>query len=961
MKVRSFQSHQLKQPNQPDKTRVTFEVDTRSMPPTDQVQLKGSFNPETGLFDPKWNDGQGLQMRDDGKAGDAKAGDGIYTRQVDLSKANGNSFWWGAQDGNGRYLVTTEHDPKVTLGDEKELKTRLSPLSLNHYGLQETDGKASVTAWSPSADTMKLVLFNPEGEQVEERALRKLKNGVTDHDWSVDLGAGKAELEGYSYLLKEVDSQGKEATYIDPFARKLVGQQRGLERIFVDPIGGFETGWYDDSGKGGPNYADNLQMARFSVDGKHNADQMFVVLKDEQGQPLSKQDLQSRLGPTGLTTYENAEAKDKRDWDVLKSWKLTESPSLEPYLTSDEITEDGRIPLRRVEENTGDGGWMGVVHNFGALEGLKYEFQAVKDGKLVADRNGDGQLSPTELSKTSYNERENTISPRPGSARRALITDFDFQPKHFDAPRIESDPARQVIYEAHVGSLLTAPDNPIQATFEDLTQRLDYMIDMGATALELMPTSEFGGKKDWGYTTDHYFAGADGYGFSIPAAKAREEGLLPADSPHEPDEEVFVNGTDAVKWFVDKAHEKGMNVYGDVVYNHTSGKTDGDNPLNAIGGESSDFFRWADGNFNETPWGRKPDFADPFVKQFFTDHAASQLTEYGFDGLRFDFTQVLHNTGDDHQRNAGQEALRQIQRGLEIVRPGNFTVAEDFSGDPMVASDLGKSRWDGTFERKGMGFDAVWNDRFRDDLFHAVENKGGAADRLMDALLGHHGVPSWDNAVLYAHSHDEVGNSGEWLGRGAAGTKDDAGVLSALPRAKARTGAAMTILGPGIPMIWQGEEFLANNDFKHGLTTTWGQQTDWLEGTPEQKATPEAQARQGHFNLYKDLIALRRSSDAFLPGAPISRVMTHNDDKVLGFRRDSANGEDSFLVFTHLGNEHRTDYSVNMPEGQWKEVFNSESERYSGDNTGNGGKVVDGAQLQQMVLPAGGTVVFERV
>ncbi|MFA7480072.1 MAG: alpha-amylase family glycosyl hydrolase [Vulcanimicrobiota bacterium] len=945
-------------PVQVEKTTVTFEVDARSLPNIDQVELKGSFDPVTGRFDPNWNEGKTLPMRDDGKGGDQKAGDGIYSLQVDLSGENGSNFWWGAQDGQGRYLRTSEHDPMITVGERDEMRTRMAPLSLDHYGLQENETNASVTAWSPTAAQMKLVLFNPAGESIGERAMKRLENGT---DWRVELGSSKAELEGHSYLLKEIDDQGKESIYIDPFARKLVGQQRGLERIFVDPIGGFETGWYDDSGKGGPNYADNLQMARFSVDGKQNADEMYLILKDQSGRALGKQELEQRLGATGLTSYQDAEPKDRRDWDVLRNWQLTETPSLEPYLTSVEITPEGKIPLRRIQEQTGDGGWMGVVHNFGALQGLKYEFHAMKDGKLVADLDGNGSLSPNELARTSYNERENEISGRPGSARRTLISSFDYQPRHFDKPRIESDPARQVIYEAHVGSLLTAPDNPLQATYEDLVQRLDYLVDLGATALEVLPTSEFGGKKDWGYTVDHYFAGADGYGFSMPAAKARGEGLLPLDSEHTSEEEVFVNGTDALKWFVDKAHEKGLNVYGDVVYNHTSGKADGDNPLNSIGGENADFFRWPDGHFHETPWGRKPDFADPFVKQFFTDHAAGQLTEYGFDGLRFDFTQVLHNTGDDFQRNAGQETLRQIQRGLELVRPGNFTVAEDFSGDPMVAAGLGESRWDGTFERKGMGFDAVWNDRFRDDLFHAVEDKPGAADRLMDALLGHHGVPSWDNAVLYAHSHDEVGNSGEWLGRGAAGGKADSGVLSHLPRAKARSGAALTLLGPGIPMLWQGEEFLANNDFKHGLTSTWGQKTEWLEGTAEERATPESQARIGHHNLYKDLISLRRSSEAFLPGAPISRVMTHNSDKILGFRRDAADGSDSFMVFTHLGDAHREGYSVDLPEGQWKEVFNSESERYGGDNTGNEGGVLPGNSRQQMVLPAGGTVVFQRV
>lgn len=962
MKVCSLKSKQKLHKRSVAEAKVTFEVDTRSLPSTDSVQLKGSFNPETGLFDPKWNEGKGLPMRDDGKGGDKKAGDGIFTRQVDLNGSNGNDFWWGATNDKGQYLVTTEHDPKISLTGAGEQTARLSPLQLDHYGLQEVEGKASVTAWSPSAASLHLELFDPDGQKVQQVPLTRDSSGVpgTQNDWTVSLDRSKAELKGYSYLLTETDDNGKETTYIDPFARKLVGQQRGLERIFVDPIGGFETGWYDDSGKGGPNYADNLQMARFSVDGAQGADEMFLVLKDEQGRPLTKTELQERLGEVGFTSYEDAAPEDKRDFDVLRRWQLDKSPSLKPYVTSDEITDEGRIPLRRVEEQTGDGGWMGVVHNFSALEGLQYEFHGMKNGKPVADRDGDGNLSKPELARTSYNESFNAISPRPGSARRALISDHDYQPRFFDTPRIEDDPSKQVIYEAHVGSLLTPPENPIQATYEDITQRLDYLIDLGATALEIMPTSEFGGKKDWGYTTDHYFAGADGYGFSIPASKAREEGLLPADSDHAPHEEVFINGTDALKWFVDQAHAKGLNVYGDVVYNHTSGKADGDNPLHAIGGDNTDFFRWGDGNFNYTPWGKKPDFAEPFVKQFFTDHAASQITEYGFDGLRFDFTQVLHNTGDDFQRNEGQDTLRQIQRGLELVKPGNFTVAEDFSGDPLVAADLGESRWDGTFQRKGMGFDAVWNDRFRDDLFHAVEGKG-SADRLMDALLNHHGVQGWDKAVLYAHSHDEVGNSGEWLGRGAAGTKDDEGVFSGIARAKARTGAALTLLGPGIPMLWQGEEFLANNDFKHGLTTTWGQDTDWLDGTAEEKSSPQSVARQGHHKLYRELIALRRSSDAFLPNAPISRVMTHNSDQIMGFRRDSADGEDSFLVFSHLGNESRDGYSVNLPPGQWKEVFNTDSELYGGENIGNGGRVLEGSQGASMTLPAGGTVVFEKV
>jgi maltooligosyltrehalose trehalohydrolase len=938
------------------RTKVTFEVDARSLPAVDSVSLKGSFDPTSGTYDAAWNEGKGLPMRDDGEGGDRVAGDGIYTRQVELKGPPGSEFQWGAVDGNGRYLVTTENNPVLKLSASPEQTERLAPLQLGHYGLQEREGKATVTTWSPTAAAMSLELYGPDGQKLEEIPMTRPEGHPTD--WRADLGKSKAQLEGYSYLLKEQDPEGKESRYIDPFARKLVGQQRGLERIFVDPIGGFETGWYDDSGSGGPNYTDNPQMGRFSVDGQHGAEQMYVVLKDQQGRPLTREQLLERLGPSPLTSYENARPEDRRDFDVLTAWQLHKSPGLEPYIVSDEITPDGRIPLRRLEEATGDGGWVGVVHNFAALQGLRYEFHAEAGGKLVADRNGDGQLDTGELARTPYNDPENTISPRPGSARRALISTQTYQPRYQDTPRIESDPLKHVIYEAHVGSLLAAQDNGLPATFEDLEKRLDYVLELGATALELMPTAEFGGKKDWGYTNDHYFAGADAYGFTMPVERAREEGLVPADSDHAPGEEVRIDGTEALKWFVDKAHQRGLTVYGDVVYNHTSGKPDGDNPLSAIGGENSDFFRWGDGHFKETPWGRKPDFEDPFVKQFFTDHAAQQITEYGFDGLRFDFTQVLHNTGSAHEKNAGMEALRQIQRGLELVKPGVFTVAEDFSNDPLVASPLEWQNHNGEMLRKGMGFDAVWAAPYRDSIYEFIKGRAGSADNLLGQMQGHHGVPGTGQMLTYSHSHDEVGNSGKWIGRLAAGTKSEDGVLSDLARSKARSSAALTLLAPGIAMLWQGEEFLGNNDFKHGLTSTWGADTSWLDGTPEQKATPASRARQGHFKVHQDLIKLRRSSDAFEPHAPVLRTYSHNDDKVSAFERQGKSG-DRFIVISHMSEADKADYTIPLPEGQWREVLNTDAEVYGGEGFGNAGGTFSGQAA--LNLPAGGTIVLQRV
>lgn len=168
----------------------------------------------------------------------------------------------------------------------------------------------------------------------------------------------------------------------------------------------------------------------------------------------------------------------------------------------------------------------------------------------------------------------------------------------------------------------------------------------------------------------------------------------------------------------------------------------------------------------------------------------------------------------------------------------------------------------------------------------------------------------------------------------------------------------MTLLGPGIPMLWQGEEFLANNDFKHGLTSTWGQDTAWLDGSEEQKSTEVSLARQGHHALHKDLIALRRSSDAFRPEAPISRVMTHNDHRIVAFQRQGESG-DSFVVIAHLGDETREGYSVPLPAGRWEQVLNTDAERYGGENRGGAEGQMSGKAA--LTLPAGGTIVLRKV
>jgi len=203
-------------------------------------------------------------------------------------------------------------------------------------------------------------------------------------------------------------------------------------------------------------------------------------------------------------------------------------------------------------------------------------------------------------------------------------------------------------------------------------------------------------------------------------------------------------------------------------------------------------------------------------------------------------------------------------------------------------------------------------------------------------------------------------------------------------------------------MLFQGEEHLANNDFKHGLTSTWGADLTWLgfQVTPDRldhfrhmagldrsqqeiersRLDPQEQAlfdrflgmpadqrtqaedlanQAGQFALTRDLIALRRTSGALSATGGMHRVQTHNADRVLAWKRDGGGSKDEFVVVTNFSKTERLGYPVKLPEGQWREVFNSNARRYGGSGSGNGGGVVDARS--GVYLPAGSTVVLNRV
>lgn len=1005
----------------------TFVYDAREAPPLANVRLKGSFDPATGRFDAQWNGGRSLPMHDDGTHGDAKAGDGIHTAQVRLDPSDKNTFQWGVEgdvlgrDGKveqtARWLVMTEAPPRFTLdGGTRVLEMR--PTATRDMGCQRDGDTVRFKTWAPAMGTGKLrdyalrvELFDETGAAVESIPMTKdERTGM----WSAEVPAGWSRLEGKAYRYAARNPQGQTlvrhfadgsthpVVYGDPYARFVQGPQRGLESIHVDPVLGVETGWYNASSSGGPDYSINPHWARFSVPGRPAAERVTLRLQDEQGRTLDKPQLLARLGAPSLVPYEKATADQKHNVDTIRRWHIDTSSPVTRYSWLDRVSDDGAIDLQRVGDASTGTSWVAVVNNFAALEGLRYQFEVHDEGRIVGDTDGDGKLAPAEARRTPFNEPwSNVITAQPGNERMSLVRESSFTFRHDTAPRKENDPRRYVIYEAHVGSFMGSRDNAHASTFADMMAHLDYVEKMGANTIEIMPVQEFGGTRDWGYTPDFMFAGAEAYGFEMPRADAVRLGVVRPDE-QTGRESVWVSGTDAFKLFVDEAHRRGFNVMSDVVYNHVAGRPDAQNPLDLVDGDAQSFFKWNGTQVSDTPWGAKPNFGAQAVKDFYTANAVQQLTEFHVDGMRFDFVQVLHDTGSVDEKREGMYALRQISRTVEFLRPGTYTVAEDFTRNWLVAADLDKSEWQGDgaerLEKRGMGFDGVWSDSFHHTLLDAVEGKTDM-DSLVGALSGHRGVSRPEQAVVYAHSHDEVGNSGRWVIRSAANSVKEADVQAFWPRAMGRTAAALTLTSTGVPMIWQGEENLANNDFKHAMPQTWGADTGWLDFaiTPdrlddfrriallpadEKKAAAarlsvdeqplfvrydrmNAEQRQraeydanknGHFRFYRDLVSLRGDSSAIAADTAMAHLYTHNANRVMAFTRQ-AKGE-QFVVVSNFSRNGYDGYDVNLPPGRWRVVLNSDDRLYGGDGAGSHGEVGGG---QGVSLPAGGTLVLKKV
>lgn len=329
-----------------------------------------------------------------------------------------------------------------------------------------------------------------------------------------------------------------------------------------------------------------------------------------------------------------------------------------------------------------------------------------------------------------------------------------------------------VIYELHVGAFTEA------GTFRAAAARLDELVDLGVTAIELMPVADCAGRWNWGYDGVCLFAPNRNYG-----------------TP------------DDLKCLVNAAHAKGLAVILDVVYNHLG-------PEGNYLGESGPYLS----SHHSTVWGSAPNFDDPDhgvgLRRFFIANAIHWMEEYHFDGLRVD---AIHCMKDDSECHVVTEMSQSVRCWSNLAQRPAMLIAETNVFDPEMLSPISNG---------GSGFDAQWCDDFLHSVFAVVRPdehlchrryvSGSDLDQTLRLGYVHEGTLREERGRIHPASPADAGGliysiqHHDFIGNHPLGKR-----LHQLTSTETqRAASALLLLSPAIPMLFMGEEFCCENPFQ---------------------------------------------------------------------------------------------------------------------------------------------------
>lgn len=321
--------------------------------------------------------------------------------------------------------------------------------------------------------------------------------------------------------------------------------------------------------------------------------------------------------------------------------------------------------------------------------------------------------------------------------------------KHDDKPL----PANHelVMYELHIADFVGGDIND-RTKLKRLTEKLDYLVELGINAIELMPITEYAGNYRWGYLVRYYFALESSYG-----------------SPED------------LKRFVDECHARGIRVILDGIYNHTDDRS----PLLYI---DRDYWYYHDKHYPEDPanyWGPELNYEvyDDKLEirpawEFLKDIVQFWIQEYHIDGIRYDAVRQLAN----------YEFLGWLvqQANAVIANKPFYHIAEHIPDSSEIV------------QPKGV-FEGCWHESFRYFLKDVILGEEFDLNELKSAIdFKQQGYAKTTNVLNYLATHDREHMLVE-LG--------DKGIFGSAAFDRVKLGLILQITAPGIPLIWMGDEF----------------------------------------------------------------------------------------------------------------------------------------------------------
>jgi maltooligosyltrehalose trehalohydrolase len=459
------------------------------------------------------------------------------------------------------------------------------------------------------------------------------------------------------------------------------------------------------------------------------------------------------------------------------------------------------------------------------------------------------------------------------------------------SPGVTRPLREHVFYELHVGTFTK------WGTYLAAAERLPELARLGVTTIELMPLSAFAGRRGWGYDGVAHFAPFAPYG--------------------RPDD---------LRELVDTAHDLGLSVLLDVVYNHFGPSG------NYLSQYSPDYFA----SSAATPWGAGPNFGHPVMRRYVLDNARYWLDEFCFDGLRLDAVQTIVDHSEVH-------ILRELASEVAELRPKKLLVAETDQNDPRLVTAL--------------GCDAIWADDFHHqvrvtltrerDGYYGMFSPGlaGIAQVVEHGWLRGGSVATEleaERLVYFIQNHDQIGNR-------AFGNRLCADVsLDAYAAV-----STLLLLLPMTPLVFMGQEWAASSPFLYftdhepglGELVSRGRREEFKdfeafrdrsarESIPDPQA-PETfaasrlrweerdePAHRRILEIYRELLLLRRTDRVFAAAGRES-LNVQVIDSVLSIRIEV--GTDTRLVLVNVGDVAVALPDLDVSDALWEELFATRS------------------------------------